>query len=146
MEVSITRGIILDTDVLIYFIKKKLLSAIVSKINCFLTFVSLYEYLRGSLYIGKDLDNVKKELEESLIIIFPDNNDIKKLCELWVELRRKGMLINDRDLMIGAIAISKDLPLVTKNLKHFVRLKEYGLKLLDLEQFLDVIQANFVVV
>ncbi len=45
------------------------------------------------------------------------------------ELKRKGMLIADMDLMIGCICIAKNIPLVTNNQKHFSRIK--ALKLVN---------------
>lgn len=44
------------------------------------------------------------------------------------ELRRKQSLIDIRDLFIGAICIENGIPLLTRNIAHFERLK--GLKII----------------
>ena len=58
-----------------------------------------------------------------------DNEVLREASSIWRELRESGKLIDDRDLLIGATAIAKDLPLWTKNEKHFSRLKKRGLVL-----------------
>lgn len=48
------------------------------------------------------------------------------------ELRHKGLGLGPRgprDLLIGSICINRNIPLKTKNKKHFERFKDYGLKL-----------------
>ena len=47
------------------------------------------------------------------------------------ELQRTGREIEFRDIMIASICITNNIPLLTKNLKHFNRLKEHGLKLYE---------------
>jgi len=45
---------------------------------------------------------------------------------LYNELKKDGTLIPEADLLIGAKAIARDLPLMTKD-AHFSRLEKYGL-------------------
>jgi len=47
--------------------------------------------------------------------------------------QKKGKLISEPDIWISAIYITKNLPLVTTNIRHFKRLKEYGLKILSVK-------------
>ncbi len=44
------------------------------------------------------------------------------------KLKSQGKLIDDFDLLIGCTAISNDLILVTRNIKHFERLSSLKLK------------------
>ncbi|MEM2186867.1 MAG: hypothetical protein QXT37_07820 [Thermofilaceae archaeon] len=37
--------------------------------------------------------------------------------------------MDDRDLLVAAVAIVKKLPLLTRNTKHFERFKPFGLEL-----------------
>ena len=58
-----------------------------------------------------------------------DNSVILKYCELYEELRSKGEILSDADLIIGATAIAKGMKLLTRNYRHFERLERYGLAL-----------------
>jgi len=49
-------------------------------------------------------------------------------CEIYNDLKRKGKMLDDADLLIGCTAIAKGYKLFTNNKKHFERLKDYGLK------------------
>ena len=46
------------------------------------------------------------------------------------DLKKKGKLLDIRDVFVGSICIARDLPLLTYNSRHFNRLKDYGLKML----------------
>jgi hypothetical protein len=61
-------------------------------------------------------------------IIWVDNDIPLKATDIWIKLRKTGFKIDDRDLIIGASAIVKDLKLYTLNKKHFDKLIKYGLK------------------
>lgn len=41
-------------------------------------------------------------------------------------MRRRGKIIDDRDILIGAASAAKNLPLLTRNKKHYERLAEFG--------------------
>jgi len=66
------------------------------------------------------------------MVLYFDNKALIKASEIYASLKKKGKLIDERDLMIGAICISNNLPLATLNKKHFNRLKQYGLKMIDI--------------
>jgi len=56
-----------------------------------------------------------------------DNSVILEYCNLYDELKEKGQLIPDEDLIIAATAREHDLELVTKD-KDFLRLEEYNVR------------------
>ncbi|MFZ8794234.1 MAG: PIN domain-containing protein [Acidilobaceae archaeon] len=59
---------------------------------------------------------------------FRFNNDaILKYCEIYEELKRRGELLPDADLLIAAIAMAYGYILVTKDL-GFKRLEALGLR------------------
>jgi len=66
-------------------------------------------------------------VEEIFGIIPLDNKVIEKASILWRELKSKGEVMDERDLLIGATSISRMLPLWTRNERHFSKLKERGL-------------------
>ncbi len=61
-----------------------------------------------------------------------DNDIIIKYVEIYQKLKRKGDILSDSDLLIASTSIAKNLPLLTKNVKHFKRLIKFGLKLFKL--------------
>ncbi len=89
----------------------------------FISIITLYEFVRGKV------DPVRaKRLAEEIFIVLPiDNAVVETASAIWRDLRRKGSP-TERDLIIGATAISSELPLWTNNRKHFAGLKPYGLR------------------
>jgi len=88
--------------------------------------ITLIEVLRG-LEAGKR-PKVKELLEESFNVLSLDNKVIETYCDLYRELKKKGVSIPDADLLIAATAISCNMTLKTRD-EHFERLRELGLKL-----------------
>ena len=89
---------------------------------CFISVITLYEFCRGKVEPAR----AKAILEEICMVIGLENDVILKAMEIWRKLR--GSRVDERDLLIASTAISKRLPLYTRNLKHFERLKEFGLR------------------
>jgi tRNA(fMet)-specific endonuclease VapC len=50
------------------------------------------------------------------------------LCWIKAELRRTGQPIGDLDLLIASVAMSRNLKVVTNNLRHFERIPEIALE------------------
>ncbi len=48
-------------------------------------------------------------------------------------MMKKKEFLDERDLIIGAICIANNIPLWTGNIKHFKKLKEYGLNLVTID-------------
>jgi predicted nucleic acid-binding protein len=125
------RKVCLDTDALIVAYKSK--EGKERIVGNYTTCISEFEFLRGIKYLGKDIKAYKADLEERLGILCIDNYSILKASEIYSELAKEGSLIDDPDLLIGSICISNDIPIVTNNLKHFIKLKKFGLKILTLK-------------
>jgi predicted nucleic acid-binding protein len=114
-------GVLIDTDILINYIKGL---TELPKGPVFISEITLYEFLRGS----RDPARAKRLLEEGFRIIFHDNDVILKASELWRTLKESGEMVEDRDLLIAAVSISKNLPLMTGNLRHFDKFRNFGLE------------------
>lgn len=118
------KGVLIDTDVLIDYVRG---FAELPKGPVYITEITLFEFTRGS----KDVRRAKELLEEGFKVIFHDNEVILKASELWKVLKESGEMVDDRDLLIAAAGISKNLPLMTRNLRHFKRFEKFGLILFD---------------
>jgi tRNA(fMet)-specific endonuclease VapC len=85
--------------------------------------VSYYETKRGLLAIGAVRQLAAFErLWRVLGIVMIDHAVLDKAAELYAELRVRGQLIEDADLLIAAIALVHDMTLVTNNTAHFTRI------------------------
>jgi hypothetical protein len=116
------KGVLIDTDVLIDFVRG---AADLPGEQLFITEITLYEFIRGT----KDVSKAKTLLEEGFSVIFHDNPIIQKASEIWARIKRRGEILDDRDILIGAASAAKNLPLLTRNKKHYERLKEFGVLL-----------------
>lgn len=114
--------VLVDTDVVIDYIKGRLE---LGKDAYYISEITLYELLRGF----REIEKSKKLLEEIFIVVWNNNDILQKAAEIYRELRRRGLTISDADIIIGATAIVMEMPLWTKNLKHFIPMKEFGLRL-----------------
>lgn len=90
-----------------------------------ISIITLLEVLRG---ISRDK---RREVKELLTHIFNvleiDNDVVEKYCELYTELKSRGRLLSDPDLIIAATAIVNKEVLKTRN-KDFQILRDYGLE------------------
>ena len=129
------QGVVIDTDVLILLEKRRKTEELINLYETYITFITLYEYIRGLRKKGKtkkELSLIDKYLKRIFEVIWPTNKTVLISSDVWSDLSDKGKILDDRDLLIGALCIEKNLPLWTLNRKHFERLSSYGLKLIDL--------------
>lgn len=144
MDIRHSKGseLVIDTNVLIDLIKEGTLEKFVVNFNPFLTKLSLFEYLRGELYIGHEIQKRKQTLEEIFTILQLDNKALRKACQLWAELAKNGELIPEPDIWIGALCITKDLPFLSDDIEHFKRLERKGLELIAWEEYLSTYTSS----
>jgi len=111
---------LLDTDTLVELLQKRKYE------TGAISIITLIEVLRG--LEAEKRAKVKELVEESFNVLPIDNKVVKTYCNLYRNLREKGVLIPDADLVIAATAITHNMTLKTKD-KHFERLEKLGLKL-----------------
>jgi predicted nucleic acid-binding protein len=109
-----------DTSVLVEQIRKGVFE------SGAISIITLIEVLRGVPQGRRE--RVKRLLEESYEVLGLNNDAILKYCEIYEELKRRGELLPDADLLIAAIAMAHGYTLVTKDL-GFKRLEALGIKL-----------------
>lgn len=122
---------LVDTDILINHLRKK--EAIPEQIldEGAISIISLGELIYGaykSVYPQKSLVILKKDLQ---ILDFEtinlDEIIIAEFGRMKADLEIKGERLDDFDLLIAATALVNNFTLVTKNIKHFNRIKNLKL-------------------
>jgi len=121
---------ILDTNILTAFLKDN--SKVVNKVAKYLdeydkltiSVITYYEILRGL----KEIKSKKKlklfyEMAEKAEIIILTVEIMDKASDVYLELKKKGELIEDADILVAASAIVNNLILITDNERHFRRIK-----------------------
>lgn len=128
---------LLDTNICIYFLKglfnldKEIEKAGLS--NCYVSEITIAELKFGAENSEHQEKNRKTvDLFLSKFTIIPIFNSLDVYAKEKTRLRKKGLPLDDFDLLIGATAISNNLTLVTRNLTVFERLKG-----IDLENWVD---------
>ncbi len=125
--------IVVDSDVLIDFLrgnptaKNKLEELAGRGETLTTTTINAFEVLRGEILNGDDASYAKaKEFLASFSPIQFDFMAAEVASDLYAELRKAGTPLELADLLIAATAQARDATLLTRNRKHFGRLK--GLK------------------
>ncbi|BBL46930.1 type II toxin-antitoxin system VapC family toxin [Metallosphaera sedula] len=123
----------LDTDALILVYSRNLKEKVS---GYYTTCISLFEFLRGIAFLGKNVADFKRDLEENFTVLCLDNKSAITASRISAELRREGRPLSDPDLIIGSICIANGLRLVTNNARHFSRLKKFGLEVISADNLL----------
>ena len=119
--------VLLDTNICIYYMKGRyeLDKVINSKniSNCCISEITVAELLYGATRSNRR-EEVLKEVEAfiSKVVVLPIYDSLLTFAEIKSDLRFKGTLIDDFDLLIGATAIYNNLTLITENVKHLERI------------------------
>ncbi len=114
----------LDTSVLINYLKGREPSAgavarAISDFSCAVTSITVYELLFG-------VARAQKPIGETALLgvmrILPlDDLAARRAAKLHDELIRANQEIGIKDVLIAAICLEQNLPLLTTNLNHFAR-------------------------
>ena len=124
----------LDTDLLVAILRGKetardSVAALDESGRNATTSVNAFEIVYGAQRSARRGDNMKEALGllDRLVVIPLDLPSARRAGEVAASLAARGEGIDYRDSMIAGIALESKLPLVTRNEKHFSRIK--GLKL-----------------
>jgi len=109
---------------------------IIGESNVSITSLSVVELIRGlhlrsnSKYISKkEIDLIKNILCSARVLSFDKETSIIA-GEIDAKLTNSENVIGIEDIMIGAICIRNNEEILTKNKKHFKKMKQFGLKVL----------------
>ena len=129
--------IILDTDVVIDFFTGISPGAegvlkLISKEEAALTAISVFE-----LYAGIEGKRRLGQIEtfiRDLTILPLDVIEAALAGKIYTQLKSKGQLIGTHDILIAAVCLANGLPLYTKNIIHFSKIKD--IQILTTEEIL----------
>ncbi len=118
---------LLDTNICVYFMRgQRKVAAKFAEIGLehfFISEMTLGELLYGAQCSDRPSENLKA------VYVFCEYVTILPMTDVWSEfaiqkafLRKKGILIEDADVIIGATAVANDMIMVTENVKHLGRL------------------------
>jgi tRNA(fMet)-specific endonuclease VapC len=121
---------VIDTSIFIEYLRKQnksktILASLPNDASLFVSAVTVYELMMGATDIQKKRD-VEILLEGIPVLPFSEEVSIKA-AEIYHNLRRRNLMIEFRDIFIGATAITFQLPIKTLNLAHFQRIESLEL-------------------
>ncbi|MDO8508865.1 MAG: type II toxin-antitoxin system VapC family toxin [Nanoarchaeota archaeon] len=125
------RKICLDSDVIIELLRnneqtKLTMSALDAEF--YTTSINIFELWSGR---KEKEENIIKDLLSWLNVKDLTKEVACKAGDIRIKLRKQGLDIEFRDIFIAAICIDNELELLTYNKKHFERMKQSGLKLIE---------------
>lgn len=119
----------LDTDIVIEVLKGtetavERMNALPIETSICITGLTVYELYKGVFSIGeRRREQDVEEFIENVEILQLDEDIERKAGEIYADLRKKGELISDADILIATIVLANDSVLVTNNTDHFKRIK-----------------------
>lgn len=119
---------LIDTNICVYFLKGQYeLNNRIEKVeirNCFISEITIAE-LKFGAENSENKEKNRKTVDEFVtkFTIIPIFNSLDIYAKEKARLRKKGLPLDDFDLLIGATAISNNLTLVTRNVSDFERLE-----------------------
>jgi predicted nucleic acid-binding protein len=131
------RLIILDTDVVIDFFTGISPGAegvlkLISQEEAALTAISVFELYAG-IEGKKRLGQIETFIRD-LTILPLDIIEAALAGKIYTQLKSKGQLIGTHDILIAAVCLANGLPLYTKNVIHFSKIKD--IQILTTEEIL----------
>ena len=120
---------ILDTSIIIDLLRgnketKKKIEEIENKnITLVTTSISVFEVFQGISFINNDNKDKIYSLFESINILDFDNSSAREGGIIQSNLKKEGKMIDPEDAMIAGIAKIHGEIILTRNKKHFERIK-----------------------
>jgi tRNA(fMet)-specific endonuclease VapC len=118
---------LLDTNICIYFIKgqyelNKKIEAI-GEGNCFISEMTVAE-LKYGVENSKTIETMRIIVEAFItkFPIIPIYNSLDIYAKEKAKLKKKGQMIDDFDILIGATAVANNMVMVTNNVSHLNRI------------------------
>jgi tRNA(fMet)-specific endonuclease VapC len=121
------RAVLIDTTLVIEYLRSadKPTTRFISLFKAHdlvISVISVFELLNGATNEEKITDI--RKICKGLTIIDFNFECAEKASEIYRELKTQNKLIEFRDILIGATAITNNFALATSNKKHFERLRD----------------------
>lgn len=135
MEKVEGQKVLIDTDLFIEFFRtRKKEEAMYLRIRrkiplCYASAVTLFEFAYGS-FLKKLREEIWEYVFQGVIILPVDDPTARIAAKVASQLKLANLDIGFRDSLVAATALRLGVPLASKNIKHFSRIK--GLRLLEL--------------
>ena len=114
--------IIIDTDVIIDYLRRRSdgLVHVLEEFNCATTTITLFELLAVAVRSTQQEQRLA-EFQTIVLTIPFDESATLAAATIWRNLQNQGQLIGLPDTLIAGICVARELPLLTKNVKHYAR-------------------------
>ena len=121
-----------DTDTVSNVLKRKPSKSLLTRLESvppteqFISTITIAEIVYGakrSEHSERHMENLKTILLPSVQVVAFDETAAYEAGRIRAELERIGQPLSFTDIQIAAIAIARDMLLVTGNLRHFRRIK-----------------------
>ena len=127
MATLVANTVCIDSNVLIGFLRGQsaaiqLMRHALSHSDCCVSVITVYEVLYGARRAKRNLD--EDALLSALRVLSLTNESARRAANIHADMTRTNMQIGVNDILIAAICIEHDMPLVTLNEKHFERVPE----------------------
>ncbi|MEH2276606.1 MAG: type II toxin-antitoxin system VapC family toxin [Nostoc sp.] len=114
---------LLDTNIVSYILRRnatvgrKLRDANRSGQEVFISCITYYEVKRGLLYANamRQLAEFNHFSQKYEVLFLDDIEIIERACKIHVDLQRRGLKIQEQDILIAATAITRGLILVSND-------------------------------
>jgi tRNA(fMet)-specific endonuclease VapC len=126
---------LLDTNVVSYILRinttvgKKLRDANRSGQEVFISCITYYEVKRGLLYANatRQLAEFNQFYRKYEVLFLNDIEILERACEIHANLQRRGLMIQEQDILIAATAIARRLILVSND-SDLLRVQDISLE------------------
>jgi len=121
-----------DTDTVSNVLKRKPSESLMTRLETvpateqFISTITIAEIVYGAMlseHSERHMESLKTVLLPSLQVVVFDETAAYEAGRIRVELERAGQPLSVTDIQIAAIAIARNMLLVTGNLRHFRRIK-----------------------
>lgn len=132
---EIVKPALIDTDIISLYlrnhniVKKHFKEYLINHHVINFSIISYYEILSGLKYkdARKQLKSFR-EFSDNCNLLAVSEASIEISADIYSDLRRKGQIIDDIDILIAGIALANNLIIVTHNVAHFNRIKNLAVE------------------
>lgn len=118
---------IIDTNIMTAIIKddlnvkEKVIDVILRGHDLYINAITYYEIKRGLLVKDayRQMEIFETLCNEYELVLFDDITIFDNAAEIYANLRKEGITIEDADILIASLANTIDCILVTNNTRHF---------------------------